>query len=195
MAGIASLARIAVARYLVVLIGQVAGVVVLVAVNATERLEIPSRRVAVGAFVPFAVVFSAENGEVQLVVLREVRCGPAGVGVMADGTVVREATRLVVGAGRRLKIVQMTSDAIGRCVREVPADVAAVTVLNLVALGQWKKAVVARPTRPHPARTGHIVANPAIRRVARRLVVRCSRRLVLVKVAVYAVVADAVKAE
>ena len=77
MAGIASLARITVARHLVVFAGQVAGVVVLVAVNATERLEIPRRRVAVGAFVPFPVVFSAENGEVQLVVLREVRGGSA----------------------------------------------------------------------------------------------------------------------
>lgn len=195
MAGIASLARIAVARNFIVFTSQVAGVVVLVAVNATERLEISCRRVAVVAFVPFAVMFSAENGEVRLVVLREIRGGPAGVGVVADRAVGREASRLVVGAGRRLKIVLVAGEAIGRCVHKVPTNVAAVAVVNLVAFCQWEKAVVARPARPHPARTGHIVANPAVGRIPRRLVVGRCRRLVLVEVAVDAVVADAVEAD
>lgn len=46
------------------LIRQIAGVVVLMAVNAAKSLEITRSGVAIDAFIPFAFVFSTKNGEI-----------------------------------------------------------------------------------------------------------------------------------
>ena len=65
------------------LFGQVIGVVVFVAIDATEALEI-SAYVAVGAEVPLALVLSAEDGAERVVVIEELGGAPPGVGDVAN---------------------------------------------------------------------------------------------------------------
>ena len=98
---------------IVVLIGQVAGVVMFVAIHAAEFLEISRRRMTIRAFIPFAAVFAAENGEIRLVMLREVAGHPARLGRVAGGAVGREVAGLVVGAGGGPKIRLVAGKAVG----------------------------------------------------------------------------------
>lgn len=78
------------------LIRQLPGVVVFMAIHATECLEIPSGSMAIGTLVPFPFVFTTKNGEIGLVVLCKCRGIPSGFSCMADFAVGREVARFVV---------------------------------------------------------------------------------------------------
>lgn len=69
MTPITSLTGKTIPLHIVVLVRQIPGIVVLVAVNATELGKIPRRRVTFHAVVPLPFVFSAENGKIQFIVL------------------------------------------------------------------------------------------------------------------------------
>lgn len=69
VAGIAGRTGIAVIGNIIMLVSQVVGIVVLVAVNAAKGGEIARRGVAFGAIVPFPLMFSTKNRKIQLVVL------------------------------------------------------------------------------------------------------------------------------
>ncbi len=111
MALVAGLTVELVILHIIVLIGQVIGVVVLVAIDATEGRETSRRSVAFTAFVPLALVFSTVNREIIVVVLGEVFSLPARLRIVAKGTVHREACHFVVGVGRLLEIRQVACGA------------------------------------------------------------------------------------
>mgnify|MGYP001608627516 CR=1 FL=1 len=120
---------------------------------------------------------------------------PTGVGRVANTAIGREISCLVVGAGRRLKIILVAGKTVGRRIREIASDMAAVAVFNLVTLRQREKTVIARPACPLPRRAGKIMANRTIHRIARRLVVGRRRRLEFVEVAIQAIIPDSVEAQ
>ena len=68
MAGIAGVAFVNIAAYILVFISQVSGVIVFVAVNATEGSEI-TRGMAFYTVVPFSFVFAAVNWEVHAIMV------------------------------------------------------------------------------------------------------------------------------
>ncbi len=67
------------------------------------------------------------------------------------------------------------------------------TVVDLMPPGQRKKQVVGAASRPKPARSGNVVAILTIGGIARRCVVGHGSRRVFFKVAIDAIVPDAVK--
>ena len=163
VAGITCLARIAVPRNLVVFVGKVVGIVVLVAVNATEGHKIPRRGMALVAFVPLVFVLATENGEVQIVVLVKIICFPAGGSAMADTAVGGEARSLVVGVARVLKIGLVAGETVRRGILKNPSGVAGCTIVYFMAFCQREKIVVLRKARGRPSRIG-AVADGAIGR-------------------------------
>ena len=86
------------------LIGKTPGVIVLMTFDTTEQRKIPRRGMTIGAGIPFSIVFAAENGKIQLVVLRKIGGIPTRVGRMAGPAVSWKIARFVVRAGGRLKI-------------------------------------------------------------------------------------------
>ena len=76
-------------------IGQVLGVIVCVAVNATEYGIIARGGMAVRAIIPFSIVPAAVNGEIHAIVVK-VRRFP-GIFRVAACTVGREPCRRVIG--------------------------------------------------------------------------------------------------
>ncbi len=97
---------------------------------------------AVRTLVPFPPVLSAVNGEIFLVVLREV-CGiPAWISVMASGAIGRKVPRFVVRTGSRPEICFVTGKTICRRIDKIPADMTLGAVVDLVSFGQWEKQVI-----------------------------------------------------
>ena len=97
---------------------------------------------AVRTLVPFPAVLSAVNGEIRLVVLREV-CGiPAWISGMASGTIGRKVPCFVVRTGSRPEIRFVTGKTIRRRIDKIPADMTLRAVVNLVPFGQGEKQVV-----------------------------------------------------
>jgi hypothetical protein len=111
---VTSLAIIHIAADVIVLICQVSGVVVLVAIDAAEKRIIPKRGVAIRATVPFAIVLSGIDREVQIVVLIEARGVPSGVGGVTNHTILREARSGVVRIVSRQEVVEVTADTFRR---------------------------------------------------------------------------------
>lgn len=139
MAGITRLARIIVPLNVVVLFSQASGIVVFVAVNTTERLEIAGCGMALGTLVPLSLVFTAENWEIGLVVLGKGGGLPSGVGGVAEDTISRKTRRLVVRVSSCLVVILVASKAIVRCIRKITADVALGTVVYQVTSCQREK--------------------------------------------------------
>jgi len=104
VAGITSRTRITIPRNLIVFIGKITGVIVFMAFYTTKKREISGSGMTIRAFIPFSIVFAAENGEIQLVVLGKVGGIPARIGRVADLAVGRKIARFVVRAGGGLKI-------------------------------------------------------------------------------------------
>lgn len=104
MTRIACRTRITIPRNIIVLIRKIPGIIMLMTFDATKQGEIPWRSVAIGAGIPFPIVSTAENGKIQLVVLRKIGGIPTRVGRMAGPAVSWKIARFVVRAGGRLKI-------------------------------------------------------------------------------------------
>jgi len=68
--GITRCTCVRIARNLVMVIVYLLLIVVFVAINTTEQAEVTGHRVAIYALVPLAVVFSAINGEIHVVVVK-----------------------------------------------------------------------------------------------------------------------------
>jgi hypothetical protein len=68
--GKAGLAGILISRYFVMLVGQLAGVIVLMAVYTTKQSKITRGSMAFAALVPFAIVFSAIDWEILAVMVK-----------------------------------------------------------------------------------------------------------------------------
>ena len=68
--------------YITVFISQISGIIVMVAISTTERLVIIWSRVTFVTLAPGAIMSSAENGEIQGVMLGKVSGTPAGVSRM-----------------------------------------------------------------------------------------------------------------
>lgn len=150
---------------------------------------------AFGAVVPFAFVFATKNGKIDLVVLGEVGGGPSGLGIVTQGAVHRKAAGLVVGGGGRAEIVFVAGETVGGGVGKIAVGMAGVAVGNIVAVGQGEEAVIGIAGYPFPGGAGHIVTNHTVFRIAGGFVVGAGSGGEVLKVAINAVVADAVKTE
>lgn len=148
MTGITSLTIVTIPRNLIVLIGQISGIIVLVAIYTTEQGEIPRCGMAIRAFIPFSFVFATENRKIGLVVLGKFRCIPARVGRMANFAVGREIARFVVGAGGCLKICLVAGKTFGRRIHKIPANMTLGAIVDLMPAGQGEKQVIGAATRP-----------------------------------------------
>lgn len=114
----------------------------LVAINATESLEIPGGGMTFVTLVPFPFVVSTENGEIRLVVLGKIGRHPTRVGRMTGRTIGREIIRLVIRTGRGFVVILMASKTIGGCVGKIISCMALGTIVDLMAPGQGEKQVV-----------------------------------------------------
>ena len=140
------------------IIGKIPCIVVLMAFYATEQGKIPRCSMTIGAGIPFPIVSAAENGKIQLVVLRKVGGIPTRVGRVAGPAVGWEIARFVVGTGGCLEIGLVAGKAIGGRIQEISTNMTLGTVVDLMPTGQGKKQVVGAAARPKPARAGNVVA-------------------------------------
>jgi hypothetical protein len=177
------------------IIGEVASIVVFMAVNTAEGFEIARRGVAIRALIPFSFVFSAKNGEIQLVVLRKITRVPAGFGGMAGLAVGWEIARLMVGAGGGPEIRLMTSKTIGRGIGKVSSNMTARAIIDQMPTRQWKKQVIGSPGHPFPFGQGQIVASRAIGGIPGSLVIGRSGGLIRTEVTIHALIPNSIKAQ
>lgn len=158
-------------------IGHLGGIVVLMAINTTERSEITGYGMTLDALIPFILVFSAVYREILLIVVKSGRRpGAGGMTFLAGGWV---TFRKVVRVIRRIVIRRMASEAgIGGVV------VVAVVTIHTGDCGmrpvQNPERIVDRERSRLPVRRSS-VAHRAIRRqvqgnvvgVGTRVVIRC----------------------
>lgn len=144
-------------------IRKVSGIVVLMAIDTAKGLKVTGGRMAFCTLVPFPIMFSTENREIQLVMLREVASRPAGLCGMADNAICREISCLMIRAGSTHKITRVAGKTIRGCILEIPPNMAFCAVVDLMSLGQREEKVVGRPCSPMPVRTGRVVAGHTIR--------------------------------
>ena len=109
MAVITSIAFIYISRNLVMLIRQLLSVIVFVAIDTAEYLEIAGSGMAFGAVVPFSSVFPAVNGEIHYIVVKVCR-NPCRfrVAALAVGW---ELSGAVAGVRRLVVIIGMAAKA------------------------------------------------------------------------------------
>ena len=158
MTRITGLTIITIPRNIIVLIRKIPGVIVFMALYATEQGKIPRRGMAICAGIPFPIVFAAKNGKIQLVMLRKIGSIPTRVGRVAGPAVGWEIARFVVGTGGCLEIGLVAGKAIGGRIQEISTNMTLGTVVDLMPTGQGKKQVVGAAARPKPARAGNVVA-------------------------------------
>ncbi len=192
---VTSRTRIAIPRNLVMFIGQIPGVVVLMALYTTKCLEIARRCMALGTLIPFSFVLAAENRKIRLIVLRKI-CGiPTGVCSVAYTAVGRKIPCLVVRTGGRPEIHFVTSKTIRWRIHKISTDMAFRAVVNLMAFGQREKQVVCPACRPKPIPTSSIMAFNAVGGVTCRLVVGIFCSGIIVEVTINALVSDSVETQ
>lgn len=111
MALVTGITLIPVIRHLIVLVSQFRGVVVFMAIDAAEHHKVAGSGMAIDTVVPFASVFSAENGEIHSVVVKSPASAPrrvAGqtgcifidVAAYASVLSIRFVALVAVGAGK-----------------------------------------------------------------------------------------------
>ena len=94
---VASLAVVLIPPDFIVFVSQLTGIVMLVAINATELAEITGYGVTLNAVIPLALVLSTENREIKIVMVLEVLCRPSGLYGVTSGAIRRKAIGLVIG--------------------------------------------------------------------------------------------------
>ena len=154
MARIAGRARKAVATYIIVLVGKAVRIVVLMTIDAAKRLKIARRGMAFRALIPFALVFSTKNGEIQLVVLRKITRVPAGFGGVASLAIGREIAGLMVWTRCSPKISFVTRKTIRRRVGKIPTHMTPRAIIDQMPTCQREKQVIGRSSHPLPFRQG-----------------------------------------
>ncbi len=112
------------------LIRQIAGIVVLMAIRTTEGFKIAGGGVAIHTLIPFPFVVSTKNRKIRLVVLGKIFRIPAGIGCMTGFTVGGEITRLMVRTSSSPEIRFVTGKTIRRSIDKISSNMAARTIID-----------------------------------------------------------------
>lgn len=189
MTGIARLRGKNVSGNFVVLVGKATGIVVFMAIYATELLETPRGGMAFRTLVPFSGMGTAENRKIQLVVLGKVCRLPSWVGIMTGGTIGGKVVGYMVGTFRRLEIIQVTSHAFPGRTGEITVLMTLVAIVDGMTSGEGKEQMIGGSGGPLPSGGGHVVAIQTCQRIPGSGMVRAGGRLVIRQMAVHTVIA------
>lgn len=144
----------AVTAYIIMGISKFIGIVVLMAVNAAEGLEIALGSMAFRTIIPGSLVFSAEDGEIQGIVLGKITGIPAGLGGMACLAICWEITGFMIRTCSSPEIGFVTGETIRRGVGKIPTYMTAIAIIDQMPPCQRKKQVIGCPRHPLPIRQG-----------------------------------------
>ena len=175
----------AVATYIIVLVRQAVRIVVLMAVDAAKGLEIARRSVAFRALIPFALVFSTEDGEIQLIVLGKIARIPARFDGMASLAIGWEIARLMVWTCSSPKIGFVTGKTVRRRVGKIPAYMTPIAIVDQMPARQRKKQMVSGPCHPLPIRQGKVMTLRTIRGIPGGLMIGRSGGLICVEMTIH----------
>lgn len=104
MTVVAGGALIYIAGNIVVLIGQIVGVVVLVAIDTTKQVVVIWGGMAINTSIPFALVIARINREILSVVIGKTSWGPTGIERVTQRAFGTETLRGVIGVVGVIKI-------------------------------------------------------------------------------------------